>query len=62
MAEPADPPRHPDRAAARAAPVRVLSLLWHEALLPLLVLLGLLAIAVALTEGQSSGDFLYAIF
>lgn len=53
---PAEPA--PERAGLRG----LLGLLWREALLPLLVLLGLLAIAVALTEGQSSGDFLYAIF
>ena len=49
-------------APAEAAAGGWLGLLWREVLLPLLVLLGLLAIAVALTEGQSSGDFLYAIF
>lgn len=36
--------------------------IWRELLLPALVALGVLLILVALIEGESAGDFLYAIF
>lgn len=36
--------------------------LWRELCLPALVALGVLVILVALIEGESAGDFLYAIF
>jgi hypothetical protein len=36
--------------------------LWRELCLPVLVALGVLLIAVALIEGESAGDFLYAVF
>ena len=36
--------------------------LWRELCLPALVALGVLLILVALIEGESAGDFLYAIF
>jgi hypothetical protein len=35
---------------------------WRELALPALVALGVLLILVALIEGESAGDFLYAIF
>ena len=36
--------------------------LWRELCVPALVAAGVLLILVALIEGESAGDFLYAIF
>ena len=41
---------------------RTLLTVWRELLAPLAVLLGLLAIAVALIEGPPVQAFLYAVF
>lgn len=40
----------------------LLSWLWREALLPVAVVVGLLLIAAALTEGEPLQQFLYAVF
>lgn len=39
-----------------------LTAVWRELCLPALVALGVLLVLVALIEGESAGDFLYAIF
>jgi len=41
---------------------RVLVVAWSEVLMPLGIVVGLLAIAVALVEGPPMQAFLYAVF
>ncbi len=47
---------------ARTTTKRLALAAWRGVVMPLLVAAGMLAIAVALIEGDSTGDFLYAIF
>ncbi|HKX45097.1 MAG TPA: hypothetical protein VJP77_00130 [Planctomycetota bacterium] len=55
----ANPEPQPARPSALA---RLGRGLVREVVLPILVALGLVAIAVALIEGPPAGDFLYAVF
>lgn len=43
-------------------PRRWYAALWRELCVPALVAAGVVLILVALIEGESAGDFLYAIF
>lgn len=59
---PTPPPTPPTPSGATPAPRGWLRGLLREVLLPTAVLVGLLAIAVALIEGPPLQQFLYAVF